>query len=500
MAKKTYGSPIQKLPASGEERDELRKKGQFWTPGWLAELMSGWCVHGKPAELFDPATGPGTFLLAARRLGYKGNFFGHDIDEAVVKQGIEWGLNPADLRNIKICDFLSSPINRTHRAIIANPPYVRHHFLDSDKKEVLKTISQNHLDITLDGRTGLHVYFLIKSLSLLEKDGRLAFLLPADVCESVSSRHLWTAIFSKHNVYRVLNFSTSANPFPGVDTNALVFLIKNDGPTKKIEWVNVNKHDSPWLREIMLRDLPVGSAGKKEGAHLHLRSPDEALSSGLSRPPSEAVEGLPIRELVKVVRGIATGDNDFFFLTSEQMKNTGIPPKYFVRAIGRTRDCQDDTLTENTLSNLDKKGRPTYLLYVTDNLLNSQNAQLSKYISKGESLGLNAKPLIQTRKPWYKAENRDIPPILFAYLGRRCSRFILNNGAARPLSGFLCVYPKERFKSKHVNLWKALNDPESIKALYRVGKSYGDGALKVEPRQLDSAIIPNSVLKRHGLI
>ena len=33
---------IQKLPASGDEREALRVKGQFWTPPWLARVMAGW--------------------------------------------------------------------------------------------------------------------------------------------------------------------------------------------------------------------------------------------------------------------------------------------------------------------------------------------------------------------------------------------------------------------------------------------------------------------------
>ncbi len=497
--KRIFGSPIQKLPSSGEERDALRKKGQFWTPGWLAELMSGWCMQAKPSELFDPAVGPGTFFLAARRLGYKPKFSGYDIDQKVVRQAIEWGLSETELKGIKIHDFLSSETEVLHQAIVANPPYIRHHFLDENRKGFLKSVSLEHLGIELDGRTGLHVYFLIKSLSLLSPNGRLAFLLPADVCESVSSRRLWEAIFSKYNVQRVLNFSTSANPFPGVDTNALVFLIKNDGPTHEIEWVNVTKHDSSWLRGVMVNDHSVGRPGEKEGAQLHVRATSEALDSGLSRPPGLPVKGVPIRELVKVVRGIATGDNDFFFLTSSQVKETGISSKYFARAIGRTRDCQQDTLTKEILAQLDLKGRPTYLLSITDDFAQASQDSLSMYIAKGESQGLNSKPLLKTRKPWYKAEHRDVPPILFAYLGRRSSRFILNQAGARPLSGFLCVYPLEKYKSKSLNIWKALNDPETIKALYRVGKSYGDGALKVEPRQLDSAIIPSSVLKKYGL-
>jgi hypothetical protein len=34
-------------------------------------------------------------------------------------------------------------------------------------------------------------------------------------------------------------------------------------------------------------------------------------------------------------------------------------------------------------------------------------------------------------------------------------------------------------------LWQLLQHPETVKNLVRVGKSYGSGAIKVEPRALE---------------
>jgi hypothetical protein len=48
-------------------------------------------------------------------------------------------------------------------------------------------------------------------------------------------------------------------------------------------------------------------------------------------------------------------------------------------------------------------------------------------------------------------------------------------------------------------LWRALNHPSTLQSLAFTGKSYGGGALKVEPRQLDNLEIPLSVLQEVGL-
>ncbi|HZI32070.1 MAG TPA: hypothetical protein VFF11_06995, partial [Candidatus Binatia bacterium] len=94
---------------------------------------------------------------------------------------------------------------------------------------------------------------------------------------------------------------------------------------------------------------------------------------------------------------------------------------------------------------------------------------------------------------------RTPPPILFAYLGRRDCRFILNEADVVPLTGFLCVYPWDTTPSAVKKLWRALNHPETLANLSFVSKSYGGGALKTEPRQLDQLEIPQSVLDEVGL-
>ena len=96
-------------------------------------------------------------------------------------------------------------------------------------------------------------------------------------------------------------------------------------------------------------------------------------------------------------------------------------------------------------------------------------------------------------------EVRTPPPFLFAYLGRRNTRFIRNLAGVVPLTGFLCVYPKSRDAEFVEKLWHVLRDPETIANLSLVGKSYGSGAIKVEPRALERLPLPLSVLKATGL-
>ena len=114
-------------------------------------------------------------------------------------------------------------------------------------------------------------------------------------------------------------------------------------------------------------------------------------------------------------------------------------------------------------------------------------------------MGLPEKPLISQRRPWYKMESRVVPPILFAYLGRRDSRFIRNYAGVIPLTCFLCVYPLHGNKEFVDGLWSVLNDPETVANLPLIGKSYGSGAVKVEPRALERLQMPQHLVEKARL-
>jgi hypothetical protein len=321
--------------------------------------------------------------------------------------------------------------------------------------------------------------------------------MPADTCEGVFSKKLWNWITRKYCLEGVITFDNKATPFPGVDTNAVIFLIRNIEPKEKIKWVKCLEPQSKDLLLFMKNQL-VGN--KFRDLVVYERGLSEALSIGLSRPPRKEHDcEFTLTDFASAMRGIATGANEFFFLTKQKVKELGIPEKFFLSAVGRTRDVEGSYITQDTISKLEKKGRPTLLFSPNGIGLENMPDSVRNYILEGEKMGLSKRPLISTRQPWYKMEVRKIPTFLFAYLGRRNARFIKNEAAVIPLTGFLCIYPRSDDKEYIEKLWKILQHPETIANLQLVGKSYGSGAIKVEPRALERLPISSNLIKDIGL-
>ncbi len=481
----------QKLPTNWNEREKLRDKGQFWTPNWVAQAMIAY-VAKESDLIFDPGTGSGAFFAALLKLKKtEVKFYGTDIDAKVLDDEIYQNSQC----QIELRDFIKNPPSQMFKAIIGNPPYIRHHRINEETKIFLKSLCKKITGFTIDGRAGYHIYFLLQALNLLEAGGRLAFIMPADVCEGVSAKKMWSWIAENFCLEAVVTFAETAAPFPNVDTNAIIFFIRKEKPETSFCWAKLTQKNSTDLLNFVSSDFKPSNSN---GIETVSRQINEAVETGLSRPPQKTSdENFHLSDFADVMRGIATGANEFFFLTKRQVESIGIPIEFLKRAIGRTKDVVKDVFSEADLEKLDNKNRPTYLLSI--NGQSNLPKTITDYLESGENLGLSNRALIKQRKPWYKMEKRVVPPLLFAYLGRRNTRFIKNEAGALPLTSFLCVYPFCNDKVHLENLWQALNHKDTLENLKFVGKSYGSGAIKVEPGNLKKLLIPAHIVSSFDL-
>jgi methylase of polypeptide subunit release factors len=467
----------------------------------VAEAMVAYCLAAGAESLFDPAGGAGAFFIAAQKKAEKQHppitLFGAELDRDALRQAESNGLPARDLERVVIGDFVLRPPDKRFPAIVANPPYIRHHRLSSSTKESLRAFGAELIGKELDGRAGLHVYFLLRALQALADGGRLAFIVPADTCEGVFAQTLWRWIASCYRLDAVVTFTPEASPFPNVDTNPIILLIRNARPEARFLWAQCRRAGGETLREWIEADFGLAST---DALTVHRRDLQEGLDSGLSRPPSErSSSGIALADFASVMRGIATGANEFFFLTRQRATELKIPSTMLLPAIGRTRDAPSEEITRDTLRELEVAGRPTLLFAPDGRELDDFPEAARNYLRQGCDAGLDKRPLIATRRPWYKMEMRKAPPFLFAYLGRRNARFIRNLTGVMPLTSFLCVYPHREDADFIARLWQALRHPDTVRNLALVGKSYGAGAIKVEPRALERLPIPEQIVAELSL-
>ena len=490
-------------PTNWTRREALREKGQFWTPPWVAEAMVAYASAGAET-IFDPAVGAGAFFraakaLAARGQGRKLKLSGAEIDQQALRQATDNELTSEDLQRVEIRDFVLDPPRSTYEAICSEPP-LREAPSHQARSEAVAPAFRAKLYGPFAGRARRASCLLPASRAaddgpqrpigfhhaggyVRRRFRRISLGMDHEQILSGSCRHFFP---------RRVSFSGSghepgylfhkergavAEPALGRMHGARRRGLDRLGPERFPE--SLERHD--------FRSTP----GTQRGAH-------HRAFAAAGRATAERHAPSAIRT---VQRGIVTGANEFFFLTKARAAELQIPDEFLKQAIGRTRDLTGDVITEETFHELDQRGRPTLLLSLDNRPFDLFPSSVKNYIRQGEAQGLPKHVLLSTRNPWYKMEVRAVPPILFAYLGRRNVRFIRNLAGALPLTCFLCVFPRQSDEMFYVDrLWEVLASPETLSNLRLVGKSYGSGAIKVEPRALERVILPRKAIDDCGLL
>jgi hypothetical protein len=218
----------------------------------------------------------------------------------------------------------------------------------------------------------------------------------------------------------------------------------------------------------------------------------------LARPARETTaHGLKLSDLFSIKRGLATGANDYFVLTREQIDEHELPSEYLTPILPSPRHINSDEVLA------DDKGEPmldTKLYLVNCDLpereVRTRYPALWRYFKLGVERGISERYLCKDRTPWYMQEIRPPAPLLCTYMGRRDAksgrpfRFILNRSKATTANSYLMMYPKPVLESglsrdpkRMEDIWQHLNQI-SYETMTGEGRVYGGGLHKIEPKEL----------------
>jgi hypothetical protein len=354
---------------------------------------------------------------------------------------------------------------------------------------------------------------LLKLIAELPEGGRAAVIVPMEVLDARYGLAAKRVLGQHTTISAIIHFSPQMNAFHKVDVGASILLFAK-GRRQDNTVHHLTLRDLPSTEEFLacLRSAPRGGFAPRlrqsnsndrelPFGSLVVQPQDELLdtpkwfSIATAKPAADqwTESGLvvPLKALAKVVRGIATGANEFFALPTDEVRQRGLEP-FVVRTLQRNREVQDIVLDEADWQALSAAGKRVWLLYLNGDALGSQGP-LQAYLAEGEAKGYHRRSLVQTRRRWYAMEQREIPAIFFTILTRGNPRFILNRAGVRPLNMFSLIYPNRHVCEAGATelLWALLNSSFSLGRLHSVSRTYGGNTLKVEPRELDNLPVVN---------
>jgi adenine-specific DNA-methyltransferase len=522
-------------------QDARRSLGQFWTPASIAEFMTQWAVQETTDRVLDPAFGSGIFLLAAiERLVSLGEsevvasrqVAGVELSPLVFLMGVANVLlrYPQARPSLHLGDFvvpqreplevlretpamysaealqlalpgLEPIVPKTFSdcfdAIVCNPPYTRHHRLPEAYKATWGVQMEQQFGLRLSRFSSLFAYFLVQATRMLKPTGRMAFITPAVVFEASYSRQVKEFILRHLRLRAIITFHESLSVFEGVDTAACITLLEGPEAPSVKQVIHAEVSEWPGVQKL-LEAVSKGEAATYSWGTirpitwqaLQPRRKWTVIPRENDRFDSERF--VPLAQIAHIVRGIATGANNFFVLSDAEAKAWGLHPRNLRPVLTKNREAPGYVFDQEDFEQLKREGKKCWLLYLTGPV--QPGTPEERYIRHGEALGLNSRSLVRTRSHWYEMEQREPAPIYFTYLSRKKSRFIYNSAGVLALNVFLCIYPEPRIAENQIvlkALLAVLNSMVSKQTLRHVGRSYGGDTIKLEPRELDRVPVLN---------
>jgi len=197
---------------------------------------------------------------------------------------------------------------------------------------------------------------------------------------------------------------------------------------------------------------------------------------------------VPFNKFGRVVRGIATGSNEYFTFNVTKAQVFSIPETYLLPCICKAIDSKKPFFTATDFNELKRSNKDVFLF----NAFNRENENVRKYILLGESSEVNKKYLTSKRNPWYSLENRPPAPIWVSVFNRTGIRFVRNEANIANLTAFHCIYPtsKNIFASGNIDLlFTYLLTDVAKQILNDNSREYGNGLQKFEPNDLNKGMM-----------
>ena len=455
---------------------------QFFTPQPIAELMVNWILGNEALKtVLEPAFGLGIF--SRELLNHKTDIEikGFEIDSKIFKIATNY-FNVFPSTNLLLEDYMFNDWMNKYDGIVCNPPYFKFH--DYDNKRILKEI-ENRLEFKFNGFTNLYTLFLLKSIYQLAPNGRAAYIIPSEFLNSDYGKLIKDYLLKSNTLRHLFVVDFEENVFDNVLTTASILLLAKDDLFNEINISTIySKSDLETINNY-IKHYP-----KKKGDFTYNQNELDASVKWrkyYQKQNSDSYKNLvPFSNYAKVVRGIATGANEYFAFNKSKGGKYSISEKYLLPCICKAKDVKGHFFTENDFNQLIENDGLIYLF----NVIDTEDKNVANYIKKGEADKVNERYLTKCRTPWYALENRPPSPIWVSVFNRNGLKFVRNEAHISNLTTFHCVYPVQSDLLFIINidlLFAYLLTDTANEIFSDNHREYGNGLKKFEPNDLNKA-------------
>lgn len=461
-------------------------RGAFYTPPALCHYLAEWAIRESEDAILEPSCGDAEFLIAAaKQLSWLGNnnpaLAGVEIDAASATVAANRLRALGVPSSIHQSDFFDFRPDRSYDVVLGNPPFIRYQNFSGEARTKALEASLR-AGVRLSKLTNSWAPFLVHASTMLSDKGRLGMVVPAEMMSVNYAAPVRRFVLSRFRSVEIILFGESV--FPGVSEEVVLLLAEGSGGTDCFKVFQAET----------MADLP---ARPSEGWSVFTPRAETKWSGALLSgskfsvyEDAKAASGFcQLGDWGDVYLGAVSGNNRYFTLTEMDRLKRGIHLNDCVPiSPPGSRHLRGLRFSKEAWKTLLRDGKSVHLFAPASDRLRIGAA---KYIESGLRSGVDEAYKCKMRSPWWQVPLVRCPHLFLTYMNHEIPRLVGNEARANILNSLHGV----ALKSGCVELGRKLLPISALNSLTllgaeMVGRSYGGGILKLEPREASQLPLP----------
>ncbi|MFT4083334.1 MAG: class I SAM-dependent methyltransferase [Nocardioides sp.] len=471
----------------GDNADLRKARGAFFTPEPIAKFITRWAVRDSADAVIEPSCGEAVFLHQLEQ-GHSGRVVGVEIHPASSSEA-ERTLNQAGIGAVvKNLDFFLMEEFGSYDAAVGNPPYVRYQGWTGEARTYSRAAALR-AGVNLTNLASSWAAFTVHSALHLKDGGRIGLVLPAELLTVNYAAPVRRFLLDHFSSVTLVLFEQRV--FPGVEVEAVLLLADgyDSAGVKGSDHMAVHQlRDASDLDNLQVpRHWRPPSKGAKWSAGMLSRDGLAAYSAATSHKGFTHLE-----QWGDTTLGMVTGNNKFFSLSPAKVAELRLRPSDVIKlSPPGSRHLRGLSLSQERLNQLGAEGQATFLFRPS----RKPSAAALRYIQSGENLDVHEAYKCRVRSTWWQVPYLRPADLLLTYMNADTPRLTTNRAGAHHLNSVHGVYLHERTRKVGMDLLPlaSLNSVTLLGA-ETVGRAYGGGMLKIEPREADQLPVPSAAL------
>lgn len=470
-----------------KDSSEQKLRGAYYTPLQLANAMVNICSADNIHTVLEPSCGDGVFLDSLKQLLLIEKIDSVDAveiesDEAKTVQNKYLNHDNVHVLNEDFFEFYSRMVisRKQYDLILGNPPYIRYQYLTETQRQLQSNILTSH-GMKANKLINAWVAFLVACVHLLSENGKIAFVIPAEILQVAYAEDL--RLFLSKNLAKITLITFEQLVFPGIEQEVVVFIGEKDSEEKGIRIIEMNDLFGFETIDLQQNEFQKMQHVKEKWTKYFTTAKEMELIQTIrtdNRFTRFADYGL-------INVGITTGNNGYFSISEKtcdeyDLENVTLP------LIGRSSHAHGIFFTNEDWEKNKASGKSARLINFPDIPIEDYPARHKAYIALGEEAGENEGYKCSIRDRWYIVPSIWVPDAFFLRRNNLYPKFVLNRCNA--VSTDTMHRMKFNPGVNPENILLAYYNSISFAFTEICGRSYGGGVLEILPGEMGNIMLP----------